>query len=52
MPVILAHGAAGYFDEIFFIGTAFVFTLLMAYGWFKSRSFEPVMEDEESEEVS
>ena len=51
MPVILAHGAVGPWDDILVVGIAIVFTGFMVYSWFKSRSFEPVLEDEnESDE--
>lgn len=46
MPVILAHGAVGPWDDILVVGIAIVFTGFMVYSWFKSRNFEPVLEDE------
>jgi hypothetical protein len=51
MPIILAHGAVGPWDDILVVGIAIVFTGFMVCSWFKSRSFEPVLEDEtESDE--
>lgn len=49
MPFILAHGASGIFDEVLVGGIAVVFIGFMAYSWFKSRDFEPVLEDDETD---
>ena len=51
MPIILAHGAAGPWDEILLVGIAIVFIGFMGYSWYKSRDLEPEMEDESIEEV-
>lgn len=49
MPVILAHGALGPFDEIIFIGIAIIFVAMMAVSWFRSQAMtEDEFEDEES----
>ncbi len=37
MPVILAHGALGAFDEIIFLGVAVVFLGMMAVSWLRSQ---------------
>ncbi|MCY3833891.1 MAG: hypothetical protein OXG85_12820 [Chloroflexi bacterium] len=37
MPVILAHGALGPFDEIIFICIAFVFLAMMGLSWLRSQ---------------
>ncbi len=37
LPVILAHGALGPFDEIIFIGIAVVFLLMMGVSWLRSQ---------------
>ncbi len=38
LPVILAHGALGIFDELVFIAVALIFIGMMAYAWWRSRS--------------
>lgn len=45
LPVLLAHGALGPFDEIILVGVAVVFLILMAISWIKSRSIAPDEED-------
>ena len=37
MPVILAHGALGPFDEIIFLGIAIVFLAMMGVSWLRSQ---------------
>lgn len=37
MPVILAHGALGAFDEIVFLGVAVVFLAMMGLSWARSQ---------------
>ena len=37
MPVILAHGALGPFDEIIFLGIAVVFLGMMGVSWARSQ---------------
>lgn len=46
MPVILAHGALGAFDEIVFLCIALVFVAMMAFSWLRSQRLPP--EDEEA----
>lgn len=46
MPVILAHGALGPFDEIIFIGIAIIFVAMMAVSWLRSQA---LTEDEDEE---
>ena len=47
MPVILAHGALGPFDEIIFIGIAVIFVAMMALSWFRSQAMtEDEIEDD------
>ena len=41
MPVILAHGALGPFDELIFGGVAVIFIVMMAISWVKSRNTMP-----------
>ncbi|MFQ3566049.1 MAG: hypothetical protein SNJ59_03530 [Aggregatilineales bacterium] len=38
MPLVLAHGALGWWDEIIFLGVIIVFLAIMGYSWVKSRS--------------
>ena len=40
MPVILAHGALGPFDEIIFFGIAVIFVAMMAVSWLRSQELE------------
>lgn len=47
MLIILAHGAAGPWDEVLLAGIAIVFIGFVGYSWYKSREFEP----EENESV-
>jgi hypothetical protein len=49
MLIILAHGVAGPWDDILFVGIALVFTGFMVHSWYKSRNFEPILEDEEED---
>ena len=37
MPVILAHGALGPFDEIIFLSIAAVFLVMMGISWVRSQ---------------
>lgn len=48
VPIILAHGALGAWDELIFLGIAVIFTGMVIYTWFKSRSLEPELIDTES----
>lgn len=47
IPIFLAHGALGGFDEVIMIGVSVVFVVMMGVSWIKSRSMEPILEDEE-----
>jgi hypothetical protein len=44
VPILLAHGALGPFDEIIFLGIAAVFLIAMSLSWFKSRYSQPPQE--------
>jgi len=46
MPIILAHGALGAFDEIVFLCIALVFVGMMAFSWLRSQQMPA--EDEEA----
>ena len=48
MPVILAHGALGPFDEIIFFGIAVVFLGMMGLSWVRSQQL-PEEEADEAE---
>ncbi|MYE27502.1 MAG: hypothetical protein F4X87_09900 [Chloroflexi bacterium] len=48
MPVILAHGALGPFDEIIFLSIAAVFLAMMGISWLRSQQ----LPDEEMETES
>lgn len=45
VPIILAHGALGAFDEMIFLGIAVVFLGLMAVSWLKSRNMPDELEE-------
>jgi hypothetical protein len=45
VPVILAHGALGAFDEMIFLGIAVVFLGLMGVSWLKSRNLPEELEE-------
>jgi hypothetical protein len=40
-PVIIAHGALGYWDEVIFISVVIVFLVMMANSWLRSRDELP-----------
>ncbi len=41
MPILLAHGALGPFDEILFLGIAAIFVVMMGVSWVRSRNLPP-----------
>lgn len=45
IPVILAHGALGPFDEIIFLGVGFIFLGMMGLSWLRSRN--EILEEEQ-----
>jgi hypothetical protein len=49
IPVILAHGALGAFDEMIFLGIAIVFLGLMGVSWLKSRNMPDELEEKSTE---
>lgn len=51
IPVILAHGALGPYDEMIFLGIAVVFLGLMGVSWLKSRNIPDELEEEKPAEV-
>ena len=38
LPIILAHGALGGWDELVFLGVAAIFLTMMGISWVKSRN--------------
>lgn len=51
IPIFLAHGALGGFDEVIMIGVSVVFVVMMGVSWIKSRTMEPILyEDEEPDD--
>lgn len=49
MPVIMAHGALGPFDEIIFLGIAIVFLLMMGVSWLRSQQMPDEIEEEQDD---
>jgi hypothetical protein len=41
MPVLLAHGVLGPYDEIIFLGVAAIFVVMMGISWVRSRNVPP-----------
>ncbi len=52
IPIILAHGALGPFDEMIFLGIAVVFLGLMGVSWLKSRNIPDELEEEKPAEAA
>ena len=52
MPVILAHGALGAWDEVIYISIAAIFVGFMIISWFRSRNQVSDDEDEQVVETS
>ena len=44
MPVLLAHGALGPYDELIFLGVAVIFLVMMGISWVKSRNAPPSLD--------
>ena len=38
LPIILAHGALGGWDELVFLGVAAIFLVMMGISWVRSRN--------------
>lgn len=45
MPMIFAHGALGWFDELIFLGVAVIFIVMMGISWFRSRNMDFIDDD-------
>jgi len=52
LPILLAHGALGNWDEIIFGGVAVIFLAFMALSWVQSRNTEPDFDDAPSESAT
>lgn len=42
MPILLAHGTLGPYDELLFIGIAVIFVVMMGISWVRSRTSPPL----------
>lgn len=47
LPVVLAHGSLGSFDELIFLGVAIVFLVVMGISWVRSRMTQPDLDSQE-----
>ncbi len=47
VPIILAHGALGPFDELIMLGAAVIFLVMMGISWVKSRNTRPEFAEQE-----
>ena len=47
IPIILAHGALGAFDELIMMGVAIAFFVMMGVSWIKSRSMKGIFDEDE-----
>lgn len=45
LPVLLAHGTLGVWDEVVFILIGLIFLGMMLISWFRSRMSEPLLEE-------
>lgn len=43
---VLAHGNLGGFDELIMLGIGGIFLIMMGISWLKSKSMEPISDDE------
>lgn len=46
IPIILAHGALGNFDEVIFFSVGGIFAIVMGISWVKSRMTELDFDDD------
>ncbi|MGJ3239751.1 MAG: hypothetical protein ACFE0Q_13655 [Anaerolineae bacterium] len=47
MFYLLAHAGLGYWDEVFYLGIAVVFTSYMGMAWWRSQDFEADYDDDD-----
>ena len=53
LPLLLAHGASGNFDEVIYLSAGFILLCLMGIQWVISRNTHPKFEsDDESPETT
>lgn len=50
IPVILAHGALGPYDELILLGAVAIFLVFMGISWVRSRNTRPDFEQARAEE--
>jgi hypothetical protein len=50
LPVILAHGALGPYDELIMLSAAAIFLIIMGISWVRSRNTRPSFEEENQRE--
>jgi hypothetical protein len=46
LPIILAHGSLGPWDELIFLGVGAIFITMMGVSWVRSRNNAPLEENE------
>jgi hypothetical protein len=51
LPVILAHGALGPYDELIMLSAAAIFLIIMGISWVRSRNTRPPFEEESREHL-
>ena len=44
IPIILAHGSLGPWDELIFLSVAAIFLTMMGISWVRSRTNNPIIE--------
>jgi hypothetical protein len=49
LPVILAHGSLGSYDELILLGAAAIFLVIMGISWVRSRNTRPEFEQTHAE---
>ena len=52
MPIVLAHGALGIWDEIIFIAVALLFLAFMVMSWIRARANNDVLQSPQNEPES
>jgi hypothetical protein len=51
IPVFLAHGALGIYDEVIFLGIITLFVVMMGISWIVSRNTQPTLDSEPTPET-
>ena len=52
IPIILAHGALGPYDELILLAAAAIFLVFMGISWVRSRNTRPDFDQPRTEEAS